>query len=285
MGRPINKKYFGNRNEGGGGAEGIASVTHTAGSEYSQGLTATVAAPDMPGSTAEVTVAVSALGAITGFTVTKEGSGYSVAPVVTLVKPANKTPTGTGLDTELTIVVSNATGIFEGMAVSGTGIGVGAKVVSVVKATKTVTLSVANDGAVSGTITFTDAGAAGAGVAVLTTGSSKLEDAIVLTARLTTTARANSDIVKQVGSRRYVVRNQDGSGVCKLVAAAPAAAGEASLVATDSSGKTYYVTMLTSHKALVTQFGTSGHEFVSGTKVKWSLGVAVLNDRVTLASN
>ena len=54
MGRPLNKKYFGNYNTGsdsvssddGIGGQGVDSVTiSTAGSNYSQGVTATVSAP------------------------------------------------------------------------------------------------------------------------------------------------------------------------------------------------------------------------------------------------
>ena len=65
---------------------------------------------------------------------------------------AKPTPTATGTAAAFTIVVSSATDIVVGMIVSGTGIATGAAV-SVIAGT-TITLSIANTGAVSGTVTF-----------------------------------------------------------------------------------------------------------------------------------
>ena len=66
--------------------------------------------------------------------------------------PSVVAPTATGASSAFTIVVSSATGILVGQSVLGTGIGSGA-VVTIISGT-TITLSVANTGAVSGTITF-----------------------------------------------------------------------------------------------------------------------------------
>jgi hypothetical protein len=60
--------------------------------------------------------------------------------------------TATGTSGQLTIVVASATGIVPGMYVTGTGIATGAVVELVVGTT--VTLTIANTGAVSGTVTF-----------------------------------------------------------------------------------------------------------------------------------
>lgn len=60
--------------------------------------------------------------------------------------------TATGTAGQLTITVSSATGIVSGMYVTGTGIATGAVVALVVGTT--VTLTIANTGAVSGTVTF-----------------------------------------------------------------------------------------------------------------------------------
>lgn len=94
----------------------------------------------------------------------------------------------------------------------------------------------------------------------------------------------SGDIQKQESSHRYRVITADGVGICRLVAAAPAV-GQMTITATDSSGKTYYVTKLTAHKAVLTQYGTAGHEFASGSNIKWTLGAAVLNTSVTVSSN
>jgi len=62
------------------------------------------------------------------------------------------TPTATGTTGLLTIVVSSASQIVAGMFATGTGIATGAKVATVVGTT--ITLSLANTGTVSGTISF-----------------------------------------------------------------------------------------------------------------------------------
>jgi hypothetical protein len=94
MGRPLNKKYFGNRNIGstsvttddGIGGNGIASVT-IAGvwSGFTQATsTVTFSAPQLPGGvTATGTVTITA-GAPTLVTMTEKGSGYTSLPTVTI---------------------------------------------------------------------------------------------------------------------------------------------------------------------------------------------------------
>ena len=88
------------------------------------------------------------------------GAGYASAPAITIVKPGNQTPTGTGTTGFNTITVSSATGIFTGMAVTGTGIAPNTTV-TVINAL-VLTLSNNNTGAVSGTLTFADNGSGGA---------------------------------------------------------------------------------------------------------------------------
>jgi hypothetical protein len=56
-----------------------------------------------------------------------------------------------------------------------------------------------------------------------------------------------ADIVRQVGSRRYVVTTADGTGVCKLVTDGIAnAPGEMTITATDSENNLYFVDKITS---------------------------------------
>jgi len=85
---------------------------------------------------------------------------------------------------------------------------------------------------------------------------------------------SGNDIVRQVGSKRFQVRTSDGTGVCKLVQATPAAAGEMAITATDTAGKTYYVRKITNRLVTLTAYGTSGHLFSNGVTVKWTLGSA-----------
>ena len=94
MGRPLNKKYFGNRNIGstsvttddGIGGNGIASVTIAGSwSGFTQATsTVTFSAPQLPGGvTATGTVTITA-GAPTLVTMTEKGSGYTSLPTVTI---------------------------------------------------------------------------------------------------------------------------------------------------------------------------------------------------------
>ena len=161
----------------------------------------------------------------------------------------------------------------------------------VVTAATTYTVTVVSPGTgytAAPTITFNGSVAGGTGsatpVATLTTSS--VPNAIAFQAYVTGGANraSGNDIVRQVGSKRFQVRTSDGLGVCKLVQATPANAGEMAITCTDSSGKTYYVRKITNRLVTLTQYGTSGWEFANGKQVKWTLGSAVLNTSVTISN-
>ena len=91
MGRPLNKKYFGNRNTDGVGGEGLASVaavTGLSGMTFPAGpftiLAADIGAPQIAGGTKPV-LTFSATSATAGtVAVVSAGSGYTSAPTVTV---------------------------------------------------------------------------------------------------------------------------------------------------------------------------------------------------------
>lgn len=93
MGRPLNKKFFGNRNVGtaattdnGIGGKGIASVTISGSwSGFTQATSTVVfSAPELPrGVTATGTVTITA-GAPSAVAITNKGSGYTSLPTVTI---------------------------------------------------------------------------------------------------------------------------------------------------------------------------------------------------------
>ena len=264
MGRPLNKKYFGNTTAPysagttGTGGEGLASVAlGTAGTGYSQGLTATVSAPGVDGGVnATVAVAVNpATGAITGYTVVEAGSGYITAPTITLVPSPTVARTGSGTSGASTITLTSNAGVNVGMQVSGdAGLPGGGNTALVTIITgNTITLSAPLDGnIVSVSLTFTDIGASGiAGAQVLTAAR---QNAIAFSAQVTGGADASTgDIIKQVSSRRYKVYVGTTTDICVLTAASNLADGQMSVIATDVNGSTYYVTKLTAHKATLTQ--------------------------------
>ena len=140
----------------------------TAGSGYSQGLTATISPPPS-GTNATVDVAVNPSGgAITSYTVTNVGSGYTSAPTVTLIKPSNAVTNATFTTSTANIEVVSATGIYVGMQASSTNI-TGAQTVINIAGT-TITLSTVPNGNGTGeSVTFSDEGAGGIPGTVLIT--------------------------------------------------------------------------------------------------------------------
>ena len=313
MARALNKKYFGNRNIGsisttadnGIGGKSIAGFSlGTAGTHYSLGLTATISAPDIvEGVRATVTVGVnSTTGAITGYTIVETGSGYITTPTVTLVPAPTKTYLISTATTS-SVTVPSTDGIFIGMLVSGswTGggtIGSSAYVTAINTTTKVVTVTTGKVtvGTIdsSSNVTFTDTGSGGVAGTVSyvvdngivgTVGSE--EPAIYCSAFLPTASQARNycDIIKQVSGRRYKVQNADGNGICQLTAGSSLAAGQMSIIATDSSGNTYFVTKLTNHLVLLTQYtqnGSNAWEFSTGQSVRWTFSSATKNMTVNI---
>jgi len=129
------------------------------------------------------------------------------------------------------------------------------------------------------TVTVRGALAGGSGtatpVATLTTDRA---NALAFNSYLTTgsSAVSNGDIIKQEASRRYLVRNSQGTGQCILVTTSTLAAGQMNLVATDWNGSTYYVRKLTARKAvLVASTATaSGFLLANGVATGWTLNAA-----------
>lgn len=226
MGRPLNKKYFGNRNLGTNGTsddniggEGVDSVTITnGGSNYSSATTTvTFSAPELPGGVTATGTATIVAGAVTEITINEKGSGYMSAPTVTIVDP-------------------------DGGAAEGA-------------VTLTRTMTNTQENAIYTTAYIPEAGTmgyvSGAG------GSSPVA----------------GDIIRQVGSNKYMVRTAEGVGHCKLVAGATAP-GEMDITAVDSAGKTYFVIKLTARRARVVPYGASGHLYAEGETAPWSLDAA-----------
>ena len=127
------------------------------------------------------------------------------------------------------------------------------------------------------TLSFSPARVAGTATTFNLTLSSNRQDAIAFWSYLTTgTSKVTAgDILKQEGSRRYLVQNSQGQGICKLVTTSTLAAGEMCIVATDWNGSKYQVRKLTARKAVVVQ-NTVSTAFLVGNNIstKWTLGAA-----------
>jgi hypothetical protein len=287
MGRPIKKKFFGSlttpfQNQATGGRTGVGaeSVTSTiavasSGTRYSAGATLVVSAPNIAGGireTATPTISLPGIGGITAVTLGTAGTGYTATATITVTTASSVTKTTTGTISTSIVYPADTTGIEVGMKVVGTGINAGATYVTAIYSTGTV-LSAANAGAVSGSVVFLDAGS---GFAARTSLSTSTQDTIQIISYLTTGSSGISggDIMKQEGSRRYLVQNAQGQGICKL-STATLVAGTMHIIATDSAGDTYWVTKLTARKANVVPRSNTGTSIYSNIRVApWTIGSA-----------
>ncbi len=180
---------------------------------------------------------------------TNNSTGYTTGDAVTFAAPGiagGETATGT-------VVANVSTGAIISITVSNAGSGY-TSAPAVTAATGTI-----------GTTTLT---------AVLTAGAAARRNAIAPQVRISSTNRTSgNDIVKQKGSTRFVCTSQDGTALCKLVAATPSAAGEMAIAATDSQNSTYWVRRITKNKVELVQNadGGTGFDFETGDQAKWTI--------------
>ena len=318
MGRPIKRKYFGVQNVADGltysdaGGEGVASYTvGSAGTYYSQGLTATVAVSPIAGVPAAITISAvsTANGRIDTATITTAGTGYTTAPAITLVKPANVVVTGqnaTYYPDSANLRVSSTTGLYVGMFSNIAG--AGTSMITRIYSDGNVRANVSYGNVSASTpINFYDAGANGSLTAVLaatTTTANTIQGNAWST---NSGVGQQADIVSQRSSRRYKVNNAtDLNAICRLVptgtngvnsptvaqvisAGGPTQAGEMTILATDSDGGVYLVGKLESRTALVFPAaigGSAGSQFAAYSHVKWtSTGSAEAGVSVKLKTN
>jgi hypothetical protein len=296
MGRPLNKKYFGNRNVGtagtttddkiGGGA--VATFTVATGGTYQARPTATVAS-FFPGgvaatgtTTLEVASAVVTAGGGAG------ADNYTTGDVVTVTTAsgtATFTVTADG-DGIVTAAEPLARGTFAGVLATGAqatttvGTGVGCTLTLTYRV-KSIQVGTTGSGhKVGSTVTITGANTGSAATATVATiaadtgvvgSATNQENAIVIRAKIDAEATVRvGDILKQSSARRYKVKTTDGIAVCKLVADDTPATFEAYIVATAASGGTYYVTKLTAHKATLS--AKTGNDDLDGLAVQWTFG-------------
>jgi hypothetical protein len=309
MGRPLNKKYFGNRNIGTGtyegtslgnsanyeddhiGGEGIASINwsnygswlSTAGGSDAPLAGLSLPAPSIPGGvqatwTNYFGVAAVTTGAGKSGLVLNETYEYTAIPGF-VVRVTNVS----GTDAVFTVVSAGSTTTLltdlQGVNITKTTGMTGAaqflvdirlKIVDTVIGEKgsgytgaeTFTVTTANGAigtAPAGTIVLTtDTGAAGT--------STNQENAIIMRANLGNGASI-VDIIKQVSTKRYKVTDGTTTGIVTIGTDSTPETGEAYIVAT-ASGGTYYVTKLTSRKAVLV--AKTGDEALDGMSVPWS---------------
>jgi len=306
MGRPLNKKYFGNRNVGttgtgdnGIGGTAVASVTLGTLGSYTVTPVATFSAPDLAnvgGVTATGTVTSEVLSATIAGGAAGSG-GYTAGNILTVTGAsgtatftvatvsaggvATVTPLDRGSFTGTLATGARATTVAVG---AGSTTGTGCTLVLTYRAKSVVITNQGSgyDHATDASVTFTQS-VTGTSVMITDTGivgtAGNQENAINMTAFLTGGSAVEIDIIKQVSTRRYKVTDGTRTGIVKLKASAIAAAGEATVVATDNIGATYYVTKLTGHRATLTQLtpvvtspGGNTWTFITGASAPWTFG-------------
>lgn len=292
MGRPLNKRFFDPAS--GTNGESVASATITNQGSYVIIPTVSFSAPALPSGTTAVGSAV--MEAATA-TLNEGGAGYTAGDVLVVGGGAVEEDTTGGVYvTQTTVVVSTVDGAgvitaFTALSVRGAysdlpqkvvggsravnlaldgGTGTGA---SVNVAWRVLRITVSNSGtgyvsSADAAITFAPTGAAA--TAVLTT----VGDNVILARAFVVdgTQSLEADIVKQIGSSRYVMANTEDSSAVVLVSSNSLVAGQANIRATDSLGSTYYVTKLTARLAVLVRWvdGGSGWVHESGTTAPWS---------------
>jgi hypothetical protein len=312
MGRPLNKKYFGNRNIGsastaadnGIGGKQVGSAAITVVGSYTTRPTFTFTAADLAslgGVTATGTVTSEALSAA----VTTPGTGYTVGDLLTLTSAG-----GSAIAYVATITGGGGTGPIGTVNFTGTGASrgsfealPGAKFPATLTGGRLCDSSAASGTGAELTVTFrgkavviTEPGSGytaaptiagytnqgGITVATITlaadTGSirsaTNQENSIQMTARLTGGSAVVVDIIKQVSARRFKVTDGTRTGIVKLKSSVATAAGEGSIRLVDSDTGTYFATKITSRKVTVTRGTGSQAAFVTGGSVKWNMTAA-----------
>ena len=319
MGRPLNKKYFGNRNIGstsvttdngiGGSAAGTVSF---GGANNSTGFTAgtsqvALSAPTIPGGvTATATLVVGPAGALLTMAAGTSGNnrttissptGTAVATTATYTSVPAKSSNGPGTGATFIVVRTGGTNYNANTVVTANGKGTGyvsGNTVTISGAdlggadgTNDLTITLGGSVAAAGTITAINIVESGSGYVAAPTftfsvgtigtagpvvafapdtgavgSATNEENAIIAYAYHTGGSLLIGDIVRQVSTDRYKVKNATTTAIAKLKATIANGAGEMNIVATDTDGKTYYVIKLTSRKATlvpaaVTRLSTS----------------------------
>jgi hypothetical protein len=299
MGRPLHKKYFGNRNIGttgtaddGIGGTAVASVTLGTLGSYTVTPVATFSAPDLAnvgGVTATGTVTSEVLSATISGGAAGSG-GYTAGNILTVTGAsgtatftvatvsaggvATVTPLDRGSFTGTLATGARATTVAVG---AGSTTGTGCTLVLTYRA-KAVVITEQGSGydhATDAAVTFTES-VTGTSVMITDTGTigttGNQENAINMTAFLTGGSAVEVDIIKQVSTRRYKVTDGTRTGIVALTSTLADAAGECSIQATDASAGTYFVTKLTKYNATLTR-GT-GTVYAEGASVPWTFGTA-----------
>lgn len=293
MGRPLNKKYFGNRNIGststtadnGIGGAGVASVT-IGGTNNAYVAVPSVTFANTPKLPNGVRATGTAVMGVVGVTLVAPGTGYAVNDVITIGAgagagtPATLTVTAitgggaTGPIATVSIATAgNYTTITDVSAVGVTGPGNDDATFDLTFKVNSITITEKGSGYTAAPAITMAGNATKTAVLEVDTGAvgsaTNNENAIVIYANVTGSGSTGAacDIIRQVSTNRYKVTDGTYTKIVQLGTDDTPEDGEAYIVAT-ATGGTYFVTKLTSRKAtLVTKTGDGA---LNGKSVPWT---------------
>jgi len=310
MGRPIKKKFFGNLNNeqfgnvgtgSGIGGEGLATITNpTQRGSFIANSTATtvpslvIPAPALPTgvqATAQVVWEVESVTVTNGLA----GNNYQTGTNATLTGLGggvviNLATVGSGQGEVQTVNFATTTSnrgsfttipvVSETYQIVGEGVGNGDGNQQALVKYRVQQINVLTSGrgyASTQDVTFNNTSVVGTGPGNPgETYSAVTQNALNVTAFIPTknggASALLSDIVKQEASQRYLVKNTDGIGQCKLTATDTPTAGQMNLIATDTNGSTYWVTKLTARRCILTQRTMStAYLFATNGSAGWTI--------------
>ena len=293
MGRPINKKYFGNTNTNAvGGEYAVAVFMINTGTGYTGVPSVAFPATQVAGGTTATGRVHMQMRSVSITSNANGGTGYAVGDLLTLANgtgtPATvkvATISGSSTVTSVALVSLGDYTAVPGSTATHTASTGSGLVLDMTYALKSVDVVTGGSGYL-GTGTLVFSGGAGSGAAARFTTGTNVANAIAVLSYIPTgsAARANGDIIKQESSRRYLVRNSDGRGQCILTATTTLIPGTMNIIAKDANGSTYFVTKLTSRLALLTQKAmVSSYVYNTGDHARWTLSAAAGTDK-TLSS-
>ncbi len=314
MGRPLNKKYFGNRNIGsasttsddyGIGGSALASVSagtvgnFVVSNTYQNFPTLTVAVPTMPNGVRAVLTPVYELDTV-AFSSGGQTDGDYVAGLSTSIPSLGGGAVVNIVEVGNKVTAVNLTGGNRGEFRRGDFTGVGLTTHQVLQAPNAGTdlqinvtfrvkrIEVTEPGSgytVTPALTwgghdFTTQTAPSAQTVTMLVDSGNIrtvgnqENAILMTARLVGGSAVTVDIIRQVSTDRFKVTDGTRTGIVKLKSSVATAEGEASVRLLDSDNGTYFATKITSRKATITRGTGVQAAFVTNTAVQWNMTAA-----------
>lgn len=289
MGRPLNKKYFGNRNSVAVNNGSSVLSAEVSGGSYTTRPTLTFTAPQLPGGVVATATITSQVNMIT--TIGDAGTDYSIGDTISIGNGTEFTVDTVGTAGEiqaLTITKSGSYPYAAGVLPSGSqtttnilvsdSLATGAKITVNYSAKETVITEHGSGYTAAPTAATGPTQSVVLGTVNLSanSGGTGTPEAAIIARAYIDGALCQVDIVRQVSTDRYRIsidKSLESSVIGKLKTTGDASAEwpnsegvEMNIIAFDSDGGTYYVKKLTAKKAVLVPAGVARFGSSAGTQ-------------------